>query len=147
MPNMGAAVMTTFTSEDRKCAQQELDLLDWLKFGERGISSETIFTVLTGINALGGHDKSHPYDPADFRRCRLLLERCPLLFARFHYMARLSREWEALTLHWTQICECMDQELPNWRQGLGSAPKTHQLMQEVLEHAQTINARTRLRNS
>jgi len=51
----------------------------WLKIGERGISSNTMFTHLTGHNVMGGAHKGHPYDTADFRRCRLLLEQVPSL--------------------------------------------------------------------
>lgn len=45
---------------------------EWLRSGERGISSETIFSTITGLelNQCG----SHPLDPADFRRCSLLLD-------------------------------------------------------------------------
>lgn len=44
----------------------------WLASGERGASSDAIFYQLTGVAT--GDKTSHPHDPADLRRCRLLLE-------------------------------------------------------------------------
>lgn len=66
-------------------------LTSWLASGERGISSNTIVTCLTGINALGGHWHSHPLDPDDMTRCRKLLERVPLLSKRIgNWRARMT---------------------------------------------------------
>lgn len=84
----------------------------WLAGGERGVSSNTMFTVLTGVNALGEWPKDHPYDPDDFRRCRKLLDAVPELKERLPLMATVSAEWEALVAKWDDICWSMDNELP-----------------------------------
>ena len=104
----------------------------WLAGGERGLSSETIFTHLTGINALNVRDKYHPYDPADLRRCRLLLEQVPELVPLFHKMSTASKEWAALVKSWADLCTTMDAESPDWRTGGGSAPKTYALIKQAI---------------
>lgn len=87
----------------------------WLGSGERGISSNTMFTVLTGVDALGDWGKSHPHDTADLRRCRLLLEVCPELAPKFPLLSEVSPEWARLTQHWDELCAMMDEETPDWR--------------------------------
>lgn len=106
----------------------------WLASGERGNSSETIFTHLTGVNANRGSRNSHPYDPADVRRCRLLLEQCPEIAERFPEMATVSKAWASLVRDWDAICLTMDAEVPNWRDrnGRGSAPKTYDLIKSAI---------------
>lgn len=105
----------------------------WLAGGKRGISSETIFTHLTGIDALGDWRKDHPHDPADFRRCRLLLEQVPELVPLFPRMAEVSPQWATLVEQWDTICATMDAEAPNWRDGKGQiAPKTYDLIKSAI---------------
>lgn len=90
----------------------------WLAGGERGMSSEMIFTHLTGIAThLTGRRKYHPYGPADFRRCQLLLEQVPELQLLFPRMAEVSPEWAALVAAWPAIIAAMDREVPGWRDG------------------------------
>lgn len=112
-----------------------LNLMQWLANGQRGISSNTIFTTLTGINALGDWHKDHPYDPADLKRCRLLLEQCPQLKNSFYEMEKVSKEWAFLVAHWDELCKTMDEEYPNWRNSKGSAPNTYRMMKEILRKA------------
>lgn len=108
----------------------------WLASGERGLSSETIFQHLTGIKVMKGHWESRypitPSDPADLRRCRLLLEQVPELEPQFRErMASASKEWTALVREWDAICETMDKEAPEWRTKGQSAPKTYQAMKAI----------------
>lgn len=44
----------------------------------------------------------------------------------------LSPQWIALLDHWDRLCDCMDQEHPDWRTKPGSAPATKAMMDEVL---------------
>lgn len=106
----------------------------WLANGERGNSSETIFTHLTGVVANRGSRNSHPYDPADLRRCRLLLEQVPELQPLLPKMAEVSTAWANLAAGWDEICATMDAESPDWRnpdRG-SSAPKTYELIQRAI---------------
>lgn len=109
----------------------------WLANGERGMSSEAMFTRLTGIDATDGTEAdrvAHPYDPADLRRCRLLLEQVPELQPLLPRMADVSPAWANLAAGWDEICATMDAEAPNWRTpGRGElAPKTYELIQRAI---------------
>lgn len=106
----------------------------WLAHGERGISSDTIFTVLTGIEALKGWRKDHPYDPSDFRRCQLLLEQVPELQPIFGRMARESDTWDRLVKAWPDIVATMDEEAPGWRDGKTGkrADKAYELIKKAI---------------
>lgn len=104
----------------------------WLASGERGVSSETMFSVLTGLNIRERDDWSVPWDSDDFRRCRLLLEQVPELEPDLHKMSSVSLAWANLVRDWTKICLTMDQETPNWRKGSGRATATYQLIKRAV---------------
>ncbi len=104
----------------------------WLSHGERGLSSEAIFSHLTGL-AINGQRRggSTPHDPDDLRRCRLLIEQVPAFRSDLHRMAEVSKRWGALVERWDELCALMDSESPNWRTGYGPAPKTFELMRRI----------------
>lgn len=104
---------------------------DWLRSGERGISSEAIFSHLTGIPVSGRWGLQPPSDPDDLRRCRLLLEAVPAFAAELHRMAEVSEEWAALVARWDELCATMDREAPEWRAGMGRAPETYAIMRAL----------------
>lgn len=109
--------------------------IQWLASGERGSSSNAIFARLTGFatEERGYRDGSPvPRDPADLRRCRLLLEQVPALEPEFRKrMARASLKWKALVAAWDVLCKLMDEETPDWRNGSGRAEKTYSLMKSL----------------
>lgn len=103
---------------------------EWLASGERGMSSNAIFTHLTGINA--GDDDNfscHPHDPSDVNRCRKLLKRCPELVPLFPKMAELSKEWASLVRDWDLICKTIDEEKAEGRQ---YATRSYQLIKPAI---------------
>jgi hypothetical protein len=105
----------------------------WLANGRRGISSNTIFTHLTGIDALSGHPPSYPRDPSDLDRCIALLVQVPELRERFVNMMECSPEWARLVSHWDEIEKThLDEVGLGWTKA-GSATKTYALMKRVLE--------------
>lgn len=112
---------------------------EWLRTGERGLSSEAIFSKLTGINILSPHplgNAPHPYDPDDFQRCEKLLRAVPDFRARLNEMRKCSKEWNSLVENWDKIVTQFEKEVPgvfngdihNW-----SAPKTYLLMKVCME--------------
>ncbi len=111
----------------------------WLAHGERGVSSETIFSVITGVAATNGWKYCHPYDDGDFRRCRLLLEECPEFLPLMHKVAELSPEWRRLITHWDLICLTMDKEMPTWREKnqRTGCEKTYYLIKDILQGTQS----------
>jgi hypothetical protein len=104
----------------------------WLANGERGTSSNTIFTHLSGMDCVGRWGGSHPLDPGDFRRCRLLLDQVPEFQARINELRTISPVWDRLVSSWMLLCDTMDAEFSTWREaGRGSCPKTFKFMQEL----------------
>ncbi|MBB3017613.1 hypothetical protein FHR70_000653 [Microvirga lupini] len=108
----------------------------WLATGERGTSSETLFTLTTGHDCTGDWGYSHPHDPDDLSRCRKLLDQCPELVSCLPRVAAAGPEWAALVPRWDELCALMDEESPDWREGRGSAPKTYALMKSIFASAQ-----------
>lgn len=107
----------------------------WLACGERGISSNTMFTVLTGVDALGDTRQSHPHDPADLDRCLRLLDQVPALRLLLPKMAGVSPEWAALIAHWEEIERLhLDEVGLGWTKAK-SAPRTYELMRKVIDSA------------
>nr|BDD45676.1 hypothetical protein 3 [Prochloraceae cyanobacterium]BDD46471.1 hypothetical protein 16 [bacterium] len=120
----------------------DLDRLDesdiqWLASGERGLSSETIFQSIHGITILAPHELTTPRDPADLRRCRLLLEQSPVIAEQFHSVMSRVSGWGALVAHWEDLCALMDDEAPQWRDGKKShsCPRTYQKMKTLADLA------------
>nr|WP_148270713.1 hypothetical protein [Burkholderia gladioli] len=116
-------------------AAPSANAVQWLATGERGISSETIFTVLTGLQLVDEDEMSHPLDGWDFRRCCLLLDSCPELAARFDGMSSVSPEWKVLICSWYSIFAVMNSENPQWRDHAGTLDRTHQNITDVLRDA------------
>jgi len=103
----------------------------WLAVGERGASSDAMFLRLTGIRPLNmnGEIAAHPHDPSDLGRCRLLLEQVSELSALLPDMANLSPIWARIVVGWDDLCEVMDTESPQWREGKVRAERTYELLQ------------------
>jgi len=109
--------------------------VNWLASGARGASSNTLFTRLTGVSA-DNNKPAYPYDPADFGRCRRLLEACPELLPSLHKVRDVCPEWAAIVDHWDKLCTLMDAEAPNWRTGGGQARQTYELMKTIFKEAE-----------
>lgn len=101
-------------------------IYDWFSFGERGLSSEAMMRHIYKLHdpVCSSHDATaHPYDPADFRRCRLALENTK----SEHLLEKcrtLSLVWNELINIWPELCATMDFEAPRWRDGKGKASET-----------------------
>ena len=105
---------------------------EWLIDGERGCSSETIVRRLYGANRNRDHWEMPPKDPADLRRCILLLEACPEIKARFHEMLEVDSEWSALVHYWQSLDTMLRAEIGNLLPSCGwSAPKTYKAMKSI----------------
>ena len=105
---------------------------EWLIDGERGISSDTMFSRFAGFSVMKpDFDEDTPQDPDDFNRCRLLLEAVPEFAARIDELRTISPVWDRLVSAWETLCATMDEEAPRWREGEGEAPKTYDLLREI----------------
>lgn len=108
------------------------DAIQWLATGRHGQSSLAIFQTLAGTQLVGRHAASyHPGDPSDLGRCRLLLEQVPSFASRLSAMSALSPVWADLVFCWDELCEEMDNEAPDWREGKGRTPRTYARMREI----------------
>jgi hypothetical protein len=108
--------------------QVSKEAFGWLVSGERGSSSEHIFSVLLGVPLVG---RGFPADPADFGRCRKLAEQVPEVAENLQKMTSASAQWQRLIGSWSSLCALMDSEIPHWREGIGSAPKTYRAIQDL----------------
>lgn len=104
----------------------------WAAWGEQGSSSKALFERLTGIKLGSYPSTAHPLDPADLRRCMLLLEQVPELAARIHEMSEVSAEWGALAEAWDDLTAGIRNENPDWLSGSRRAPRTAELMEAIL---------------
>ena len=73
---------------------------DWFRGTDTGISSNTIFGVMTGtLIAWTGY----PADPDDFSRCYRLLARFPEWRPRIHEVSEEFPNWERLVNNWENL--------------------------------------------
>ncbi len=109
----------------------------WLASGERGISSEAIVSQLTGCAVGNGHrhGSDHPYDPADFRRCELLLRASPLARLVFpSLMPSRSETWARMVERWDELVSLIESEVPGAFDRIppgSSSPKAYALMRQL----------------
>lgn len=79
-------------------------MLEWIRNGERGTSSETIFEVLADHPLQReGWAGATPRDPADFRRCYLLLEAIPEWKTELQKVADVYPAWQPLVDNWSEL--------------------------------------------
>jgi hypothetical protein len=100
---------------------------EWIASGDTGISSETIWHVLSG-RPFPRHQfrPSTPMDPADFGRCHRLLEKIPAWRARLPEVAVKYPGWSALVGAWDELTALYLEELPT-----GRGPKLYDRMQAL----------------
>lgn len=107
----------------------------WLKYGERGVSSETMFSVL-GVDNFGedicwcrsSFDYCHPYDPDDFRRCYLLLKMIPEWKSELYKLGHISPAWRNLVNNWDKLTEMLEEQMKTKKPN-----GMYELMQECIK--------------
>jgi hypothetical protein len=106
--------------------------LAWLTGPDTGISSKTIFSVLS--ERYGSQARfscpSVPRDPSDFGRCHRLLEAMPEWRSRLPEVAAVHPEWGPLVREWDKLTEMYLEELPS-----GRCPKLYRKMQALIGRA------------
>lgn len=127
---LGASIAVVRTEDDAKAWLQELGCghgqEDWLKSGDTGISSETIFSVFTGRPISMRFGPGVPHDPSDFGRCHRLLERFPEWRARLQEVADRYPIWQPFVNAWPALTKLWDEESPS-----GRCPRLYAMMQEL----------------
>lgn len=102
---------------------------DWLISGRHGVSSLAIAGRLTGASIKDDGFQNHPSDPADFRRCILLLKAVPEWRGRIREMGVVSDVWERLVLKWDELEDLLELEMGEYSIG---APRTYARMKEII---------------
>jgi hypothetical protein len=90
---------------------------EWIQTGEHGMSSVYLFWALTGYSMAGSEPPSHvPVDPADLRRCILMLDTCELndKFAEFAFPDS-AIGWSSLQAQWEQLVSTFTGEVPDFQ--------------------------------
>lgn len=83
------------------------EALSWLEYGQRGVSSETIFGAITGIWL--DDLRYPPSDPDDFNRCSMLIKAVPEWKEKLHLVAKLSKEWEIVVQNWDKLEKLLEE--------------------------------------
>lgn len=106
----------------RKC-------LEWSLGTDTGLSSETIVSVMAGID---GRSQlvSVPYDPSDFGRCFRLLQLFPEWRKRLPEVASKYPAWSKLVENWEKMEAIYQREM---QRSDNSAPELYALMKELRE--------------
>lgn len=97
------------------------DAEGWIRNGDTGTSSETIWSVLSGHPV---RKTDIPYDPDDFGRCYRLLRVMPSWRARLGEVADVHSAWRPLVDAWDELTALYEEELPS-----GRCPKLYQRLQ------------------
>ena len=102
---------------------------EWMRFGERGISSDAIASAALCDRRILGN-KDHPYDPSDFRRCQLMLEWTGVNLSKYVIP---DTKWARLAERWDEIHAACESDVPDYlTTGRGAAPTAYALMKQIL---------------
>lgn len=103
-------------------------LLKWFAGPDVGLSSKAMAKAALGLD----FEQDYPIGPSDFNRCLLLLVHVPEVRNHMHKLAEASPYWARLIDRWGDIeASFLDEAGLNWCKSK-RAPKTYDLMKEVL---------------
>ncbi|EGT4383752.1 hypothetical protein SMZ82_002374 [Cronobacter malonaticus] len=110
-----------------------MKVLEWQANGEVGISSATLASIALGLkkNIYSNHFGA-PHDPADFRRCMLLVEQIPEIRDHFPEVARKVPKFKAILKEWDSLVELLKHEM---KQHGNRAPETYKRINELRDAA------------
>lgn len=90
--------------------------MKWLTMGSKGISSQTMFSVCTGLNIMGGWHYDHPFDSDDFSRCYDVYKSVPEVRENLNKLREVSNAWNNLIDNWDILCSKFEENTrTNWR--------------------------------
>ncbi len=103
--------------------------VEWLRKGQRGISSNTIFGAISGL-ALD-KIKHPPSDPDDFRRCYLLIKQVPEWKGELHKVAHLSETWKNVVDNWDKLSALLEEQVDRYEQGKPGTYEMYNFMKSI----------------
>lgn len=98
----------------------------WLAGSDTGISSKTIWSVMTGFPV--DVRPTIPLDPSDFGRCYRLLQEFPGWRERMPEVAAKHEHWKPMVDAWDELTALYEEEVDN---PSGMAPKLYYRMKEL----------------
>lgn len=108
--------------------------LEWVLGDDTGLSSKTIFAVMTGTELRGGvFGPEIPHDPSDLGRCLRLLARFPEWKPRLQEVADKYPRWQPFVREWRALADLYYQEMAT-----GRAPKCYEAMAACLNESYAI---------
>lgn len=108
------------------------DAYGWLRNGDTGVSSETIWSVMMGQRP-PKYGADVPHDPSDFGRCYRLLKVMPSWRQRMIEVAVKYPEWRFLVDAWDELTALYEEELPR-----GTAPKLYARIRTLIDEAHAV---------
>ena len=104
-------------------------MIKWIREGNRGTSSETIFEVLSGCPLIekSGMRRNVPHDPSDFYRCYQLLQQVPEFNGKLNRVAKVYPHWQVFVDNWDLFETLLKEEL---KRKDGTAPKLYKALGE-----------------
>ena len=113
--------------------------LDWIRNGERGISSEAIFEVCAEHPLLDSDHLKYnfPRDPSDFNRCYKLLKQCQEFNAKLSEVYKIYPCWKVFIDNWDRLTNLFEEE---FNREDGRAPKLYKFMEILGERAHSYAA-------
>jgi hypothetical protein len=103
---------------------------EWLLSEDTGISSRTIFAVMTGSKIGGSFGPDVPHDPSDFGRCYRLLALFPEWRERLTEVAEQFPMWRPMVDAWGELTDLYEEESKNADR---KAPKLYSRMQALID--------------
>ena len=103
-------------------------ILEWIFTENPGLSSMAIAAKMAGIDC---GEVSHPYDPADLRRCIEFLDFVPGTRERLSEMCEVSPQWFRLVTAWEALELKLKEEMSRDDR---YAPETYEMMQAILRN-------------
>lgn len=102
--------------------------IEWLMGSDRGISSETILSVMMDVPMAGRYGPDIPHDPSDFGRCYRLLKHFPEWRDRLPEVAEKYPAWRPLVEEWDALTALYEEEI---KRPDGRAPELYRRMKEL----------------
>lgn len=88
---------------------ERTSILNWMRSGDTGVSSETMALIATGATE---GDFDAPYDPADFGRCYRLVKANPVIKESFLNISALVPQFTPILLNWDKCCKIFERDFP-----------------------------------
>ncbi|KZQ44697.1 hypothetical protein A3N43_16555 [Klebsiella aerogenes] len=108
-----------------------MKVLKWQSNGKVGVSSATMASIALGLKKSFYHERfGAPSDPADLRRCMLLVEEIPEIRNYFPMIAKKVKAFAPILKEWDPLIALLKIEL---KRPDNRAPKTYKWMKELLK--------------